>query len=156
MPALIKLNASMDHYMDELFNKGYLDIDSLDQASDLALTEHLITMAFSFTLFMTLFAIIYISLYYVIKPKFAETQLTVKERADMVLTINMQVNHLFVFSCACYSVLFMCKKPFDVFYLEETCIRTYRPWYSQLIAFNFAYYIYDVLIAIVLLRDFST
>ena len=69
--------------------------------------------------------------------------------------LNSNVHHFIVIFFAFVTLLTQCEKPFGYIRFDEQCLRTYKPIYSHVIVYSFAYQVYDMLIQIVLLQDFT-
>jgi len=136
-------------------NKPYIDVDNIFTVSDTAIFEHLMTGLITIGFFMLLFAINYALIYIVIRPKFARGHSTSKERITSIVNLNANFHHLIIGGCTIYTIFAMCDRPFGMFKGDEMCLRTYKPFYSHSVIFTASYFLYDMIMQIFVLKDWS-
>ena len=54
-----------------------------------------------------------------------------------------------------YTILAQCDRPFGVLLFDEKCLRTYKPIFSHVVVFSFAYLVNDGFMQIFFYQDFS-
>jgi hypothetical protein len=69
-----------------------------------------------------------------------------KDKYGFIVLINANLHHLIVVSFSFYTLIYMCDRPFILLYVDEICLRTYRPFYSHTAMFTIGYFLFDLII----------
>lgn len=96
----------------------------------------------------------YFALKYLLCPAFFRSK-TSQERYYAVIFINSNIHHVITTLFIVVTVLTQCDRPFGMFMFDSQCLRTYRPIYSHMIVFSFAYLSYDLFMQVFFYQDFS-
>lgn len=141
----LRLETTRWNLWDDLLNKPYVDPPNVFTVTDTAITEHFMTAILTIWLFTMLFCLTYGIMYHWVRPKMIPQDVPIRKKYENVVALNAQIHHTIAACGVLYTIFAMCDRPLGMFYGDEMCLRTYKPFYSHLAIFTFSYFFYDFL-----------
>ena len=129
----------------DVMNKGYWDAHDIWAVNEKQFPQHLTSFIFTLTFFFSAFVLNYSLLKYIIKPDFFTSKKTEKDKYLLIMLINGNLHHMVVIFGVLHTVFNMCDRPFGMFFGDEVCIRTYKPFYSHMIVYTAGYFLFDLI-----------
>lgn len=135
------------------YNKGYTEgIDDIFGLESYSKKEHFQTFVVVFILFTALFLVN--SMIFRQFSWFSEKSL--KEQNEIVWVFNANIHHLGCFIFGIINVFFICDNKLDSLLADETCLLTYKSYYSHTAFWSMSYLCFDLVVMFLIIKDTDT